>query len=177
MTREEFENLALTELDALDRVARVMTGNTAEAEDLVQETYLRALRAFEGFELREVGIRPWLLQIMRNLFRDRLSASRRAPESMDSEAMDALPGDDVGGMPWEGGNLMAQEIRDALGRLPEEFRTVLTLWAVEDLAYKDIAQVMNLPVGTIMSRLHRARKQLAVMISDPESGRKSLHGR
>ena len=177
MTREEFENLALGEIDALDRVARVMAGSVPEAEDLVQETYLRALRAFESFELREAGIRPWLLQIMRNLFRDRISASRRQPVSMDGEAMDALPADDVGGMPWDGGNLVADEIREAMGRLPEEYRTVLTLWAVEELSYKDIAQVMNLPIGTIMSRLHRARKRLAEMISDTLPGRKPVEGR
>lgn len=166
LTREEFEKAALEQLDLLYRVARRLTRDPDRAADLVQETYLRALRASEGFDLQEHGIRPWLVRIMQNLHFSRSDRERRQPGLMESEALEAAggetPGDGAG--PGEAGadrfDYMDERVVRALNELPEEYQAALLLWAVEEFSYKEIAEALDVPIGTVMSRLHRARQRL-----------------
>ena len=162
-----FDEMALPCLDRVYWVARRLTRNNHDAEDLVQETYLRAFRAFEQFEEREFGIRPWLLKILHNTFLNREARAKRAPRLADLDALDALvaPGESrpellVASPPrLEYENLDA-EVRQAIDALPTEFRAVLVLWATHELSYQEIADILDVPIGTVMSRLHRARQQL-----------------
>src|SRR4051794_147188 len=135
LVRDNFERLALEHLDAVYRVARTLTRNPAEAEDLVQETYLRALRAWDGFDLREYGIKPWLLRILHNLHIGRATREAKQPKAMEDDHLQAIPqpGEDFSppGGAWEAN----EDLSHALEQLPAELRTCLTLWAVDDLSY------------------------------------------
>ena len=162
-TRDEFEKLAIEQLDTLYRVAWRLTGKPALSEDLVQETYLRALRARDGFDLQQCGIRPWLLRIMHNLFISRQERARREPQAMDEQQLDTtVSRDGNGAMPPtpRGYDGMDQRLAAALEALPPEYGSVIMLWAVDELSYKEIAEALEIPIGTVMSRLHRARQRL-----------------
>jgi RNA polymerase sigma-70 factor (ECF subfamily) len=153
------------------RLARRLAGNEAEAEDVVQEALLRAYRAFDRFELREYGAKPWLLRILHNTFYTRRGREAKQPALLDevnidqlaggrpaggsTEPSDGRPTDDID---WE---YMDQEIVRAVDALSPEYRTVLLLWAMEGLSYKEIAEVCDCAIGTVMSRLHRARQALS----------------
>lgn len=160
---EEFERLALEQLDTVYRVARRLARDPARAEDLVQETYLRALKARDSFNLQEYGIRPWLLRILYNLHLSRAEREGRQPVGIEEEHLAQTPAKPEGAPPVYPGNFegMDEELARAIEGLPEEYATVLLLWAVEDLSYKEIAQALGIPIGTVMSRLHRARQKLA----------------
>jgi RNA polymerase sigma-70 factor (ECF subfamily) len=167
LSDDEFEKLALEQLDMVDRMARTMAGDSAEADDLVQETYLNAWRGRQSFDLQSFGIRPWLLRILHNLFVSRRLREARQPLVMESEQLEAaeealeapLPASvDLGEMD--------EEVEAALGQLPVELRAVLVLWAVDELSYREIAEVCGVPIGTVMSRLHRARRRLAGLLSE-----------
>ena len=166
LSRDQFEQLALEQLDAVDRVARTLTRISAEADDLVQETYLRALRSWESFDLRSYGIKPWLLRILHNLHIARATRESRQPKAMEDEHLQALQDSaeniDPPGGAWEANEDLAQ----ALNQLSPELRTALTLWAVDELSYKEIADVVGVPIGTVMSRLHRARQKLREILED-----------
>ena len=170
--RDDFEKYALEHLDMLDRAARTLTHNPAEADDLVQETYLRALQGWEGFQMRSFGIRPWLLKILHNVHITRATREGRQPRAVEAEQLQMMPQPSsmsVGA--WESND----DLDEALDRLPVELRTALTLWAVDELSYQEIAEVMGIPIGTVMSRLHRARQRLrelmqGVAIGDAEPG-------
>jgi len=170
LSSEEFEKLALEQLDTLYRVARRLTRNSSAAEDLVQETCLRALRGRDGFELQEYGIRPWLLRIMHNLHFSRANRDKRQPSSVEQEQLEATAGGDggEGSLPIEPGSFegMDEHLVHALDQLPDEYREVMMLWAVEELSYKEIADAVGVPIGTVMSRLHRARKKLSEQLRD-----------
>ena len=162
-----FELLAMPHLDAAFNLARWLTGNTADAEDVVQDAYLRAFRYLDAF--RGDNFRVWLLTIVRNSFLDWLKENRSgrqlfqpAPIHLDwtdpapsAEAMllDRVDSETLG-------TLMAQ--------LPAEYREVLILREIEDLSYKDIAAVTGIPAGTVMSRLSRARLALRKAWTDNE---------
>ena len=161
---DEFEKLALDQMDTLYRVARRLTRDPEAASDLVQETYLRAFRARDSFELKEFGIRPWLLRIMQNLHFSRSGRERRQPQAVEDASLeaaepDALP--EVPGVPLPI-NIedLDDRMLDALGALPVDYQIVLLMWAVDDLTYKQIAHTLDIPIGTVMSRLHRARQKL-----------------
>ena len=163
-SEEQFEKLALEQMDTLYRVARRLTRDAERADDLVQETYLRAFRARDGFQLKEYGIRPWLLRIMQNLHVSRSGRERRQPLAMEDASLEAA---DRGGNPETPGmpspfNLeqMDDELVEALESLPVDYQIVLLMWAVDDLSYKEIAHTLDIPIGTVMSRLHRARQRL-----------------
>jgi len=178
---EQFEKLALEQMDTLYRVAGRLTRDADRAADLVQETYLRAFRSRDAFELQEHGIRPWLLRIMRNLHLTKADRDRRQPVAMDGETLDAMnagvpsagagPTGDLESvgpaaplpLDWES---LDERLKAALEHLQEEYQTVLLLWAVEDLSYKEIAEVLDIPIGTVMSRLHRARQKLSSQLHD-----------
>ncbi len=166
LSRAEFEKLALEQIDTVDRVARTLTRNTAESDDLVQETYLRAIRAWESFDLRSHGIRAWLIRILQNLHMTRAAREARQPKAMEDQQLQFVaqafePADTQ----WEAN----QDLSWALDQLPEELRLVITLWAVEELKYQEIADVIGIPIGTVMSRLHRARQKLRQILENVES--------
>lgn len=149
-------------LDMLYRIARRLTREPAAAEDLVQETLLRAFRARESFDLQVFGIRPWLLRIMHNLNVSQSQRERRQPMTMEETQLDAKPGQANAAAPETafGFDGMDQRLVQAIGDLPPDYQTVLLLWAVDELSYKEIAQACDIPIGTVMSRLHRARQRL-----------------
>ncbi|HEY0185606.1 MAG TPA: sigma-70 family RNA polymerase sigma factor [Rhodopila sp.] len=146
-------------LDAAFSLARWLTGNTADAEDVVQDAYLRAFRYLDAF--RGGNFRVWLLTIVRNSFLDWLKDNRSGrqlfqPAPPDMDRTDPSPGPEA--------MLLDRVDSETLGRLmallPAEYREVLVLREIEDLSYKDIAAVTGVPAGTVMSRLSRARLAL-----------------
>jgi RNA polymerase sigma-70 factor, ECF subfamily len=167
LDRKQFEALALEHLDMLYRVAKRMTRDQHRAEDLVQETYLRAFRSADDFDLQSFGIRPWLIRILHNLHVSRGQRERRQPVALDDEQLvDSASTSDSGPQPtwtWDG---MDQQLKRAFETLPEEYRTVMQLWAIEELSYKEISDSLEIPLGTVMSRLHRARQRLSEQLKD-----------
>jgi RNA polymerase sigma-70 factor (ECF subfamily) len=167
---EQFEKLALEQMDTLYRVAKRLTRNPDSASDLVQETFVRALRARDSFELKEYGIRPWLLRIMHNLHYSRSTRESRQPVKVDDEALEATenantPDAEATLAPLNFDDL-DERLAKALETLPVDYQIVLLMWAVDDLSYKEIGKTLDIPIGTVMSRLHRARQKLAQQLRD-----------
>ncbi len=167
LVRDEFERLALEHLDMLYRIARRLTRDPSRAEDLVQETYLRAFRARDDFDLQEYGIRPWLVRIMQNLHYSRSERERRQPVAMDDIHLEGA-GNPGLSTPFETSHFegMDERLVRALDELPEEYQAVMMMWAVDELSYKEIAHACAVPIGTVMSRLHRARQKLSEKLQD-----------
>jgi len=168
--RSEFERLALEHLDSVHRMAMHLANDPDTAGDLVQETYLRALKWADRFVEKGGGIRPWLFTILHNVHRTRLKRESRAPVAMGDfysadakshEAGVATPAWDLKSMDWE---QVDERLKAAIDELRPEFRVILLLWGVEGLKYRQIAEVMEMPIGTVMSRLHRARQMLAASL-------------
>jgi len=164
--RSEFERLALEHLDAVHRMAMQLTRRPDEAADLVQETYLRALRSAPRFKEKGGGMRSWLFTILYNAFYTHVKRQSRAPTAVEafhdaSEtelAPDAAPPAwDLKSLDWEH---VDERLKQAIDDLPPESRAVLLLWGVEDMKYREIAEVLDIPIGTVMSRLHRTRQAL-----------------
>jgi len=164
----EFEKLALEQIDMLYRIARRLTRDPGRAEDLVQETYLRALRGRDKFDLQQYGIRPWLLRIMHNLHVTRSEREAHQPASMEDEHLDTQALAPIDSLPLDPASFegMDEHLVKAIHQLPPEYQTVLILWAVDELAYKEIADALGVPIGTVMSRLHRARQKLSEQLRD-----------
>ncbi len=166
LTGEQFAALAVEEFDVLHGLARRLTGNVGDADDLVQETYLRAFRFQDRFQLEHFGIRPWLVRILRNAHFSALEAAqcRPAPASSDRDGP-SQPLHSEAGLSATVDRTWAEEMDQRLVRavndLPEEYRDALLLWAIDGMAYAEVATVMSVPVGTAFSRVHRARKRLA----------------
>ena len=162
----EFEKLLLGEVDALYRLARRLTRHADRAEDLVQETVARALRGRDSFQQQGYGIKPWLLRIMYHLHLNRAGREKRQPVATEDAALEAHgvaaagPGATLP-IPSSDFQAMDEQLVQALDALPAEGRAVMLLWAVEGLSYKEIAAALGVPIGTVMSRLHRARRRLA----------------
>ena len=155
-----FEDEALPHLDTLYRVALRLTGDAASAEDLVQDTMLRALRAWNSFRPGS-NARAWLVTILRNQFINGWRSNKRAPTGVDMDDV-AEPADPKDPDP-EGrffSELVDDEVLRAVDDLPDEFREVLVLSDMEGLPYADIATSLGIPVGTVKSRLFRARRIL-----------------
>jgi RNA polymerase sigma-70 factor (ECF subfamily) len=170
LPQAEFERLAIEQLDLVYRVARRFTGEASRAEDLVQETYLRALRSRDNFDLQQFGIRPWLLRILHNLHLSNAERDGRRPVAMDDEHLELADARKNGppSLPIDPRSLegMDEQLVRALDGLQQEYRSVLMLWAVEDFSYKEIADALSIPLGTVMSRLHRARQRLSEQLRD-----------
>lgn len=161
---------ALSHLDALYNLARWLTRDPAEAEDLVQETYLRAIRAAHQFQ-PGTNLRAWLFQILRNAFFTLYKRKGREAETLDPEVLDGMPHtsgtvsvDDRLAGPADG--TAGLDLTAALNRLPEEYRSVVLLADLEDFSMGEIAAVMDCPVGTVKSRLFRARGILKELLRD-----------
>jgi RNA polymerase sigma-70 factor (ECF subfamily) len=168
--RQRFESLALPHLDAAYNLARWFTHNDHDAEDVVQEASLRALRYFGGF--RGDQLRPWLLQIVRHTCYTWLAKNRPAEVEALDESDDAwreVPGP-AALEPHAVAARNADRVRinQALASLPIAYREVLVLREMEDLPYKDIARIADIPIGTVMSRLARARGLMREALS-PET--------
>ena len=172
--RERFEREALPIMPNLYSAALRLTRNPADAEDLVQETFLRAYRGFDGFE-EGTNLRAWLYRILTNSFINAYRKKQREPitvegpddldewylfdrlgsrsveASAESEVLDRIPDADV---------------KKALENLPEGFRMAVLLADVEGFSYKEIAEIMDVPIGTVMSRLHRGRRALEKALYD-----------
>ena len=158
---DSFEELAMPLFDQLYNFAHWLTRNREEAEDLVQETYVKALKGFSSFRLG-TNFRAWMYRILRNTFltsRTGLNATMTLSLDSEEEAPE-LAG--VGGTPET--ILMArsnvQLVQGAIDELPVHFREVLLLCDVEEMSYQEIAETLSIPIGTVMSRLSRARKTL-----------------
>lgn len=158
---ERFTRVVLPEIEVLLRVARSLTRDSTEAEDLVQDTLIRAFRGIEGFDGRYP--RAWLLTILRNAHINR--NRRRRPELMDDpdRVMATVADTSSTGETPEGLVVSATfdaVVEDALGRLPPAFRQTIELVDIEGLSYAEAAGVLDIPIGTVMSRIHRARHRI-----------------
>lgn len=166
--RQEFDAEVLPHLDALFANALRLTRTRPDAEDLVQETVLRAFRFFERFE-RGSNVKAWLLRIQYNAFVNRYRRSAKERDIKDSMSEgpageDVVSRDALRALTDPTGTalrpIVLREIEAALDSLPEEHRMVVLLADLEELSYKEIAEVLGCPIGTVMSRLHRARRAL-----------------
>lgn len=166
MKKTEFEELALPHIDSLYNFALKLTGNAHEAEDLVQETYLRAYKFFHKYK-KDTYIKAWLFSILRNTFINVYRKKKREPEKVDFHRVEQfieqiidrnLLKDNASSDLLE--NILDDEVKSALDNLPEEFKTVILLSDVDGFSYKEIADIINCPIGTVMSRLYRGRKML-----------------
>src|SRR4249919_1436942 len=164
--RVRFEEDALDLSDQVFRVARHLVGSREEAEELMQETYARAFRSWRSFT-PGTNMRAWLLRILNNLNIDRGRRQQRAPQMQPLEANDYYLYDrlaeDADGVSDEDKvveRLSQDDIVTALSAVPHDFRDVLVLVDLGDFSYADAAQILDIPVGTVMSRLHRGRRIL-----------------
>jgi RNA polymerase sigma factor (sigma-70 family) len=153
-----FEELAIPLFDSLYNFARWLTKNQNDAEDLVQETYLKAFRSFASFA-PGTNFRAWMFQILKNTFLGSCSKlERRMTLAMDSE--EDLPTTSATPESMLMGRTDIEAVRSAIEQLPVIFREVILLSDVEDAPYREIAEILSIPIGTVMSRLARARKMV-----------------
>jgi RNA polymerase sigma-70 factor (ECF subfamily) len=168
--KSEFEEVALPFIDALFNLALNLTRNRKDAEDLVQETYLRAYRFFDSYR-RGTHIKAWLFRILRNTFINRYRAAKTRPDEVDFGKVEMtyeriideeFIRQNQPSSPEESvmAEILDDEVQEALNQLPGEYREVVIMALAEDLSYKEIAAALSIPLGTVMSRLHRGRKLL-----------------
>jgi RNA polymerase sigma-70 factor, ECF subfamily len=173
--RVRFEEEALELSDQVYRVARRMVGSREEAEDLVQQTYERAFRAWRQFT-PGTNLRAWLLRILTNLNIDRGRRQQRSPQttSLDTEAGDYFLYNKLESqVPEENPDeervlerLSQDSVVEALAEVPHDFRDVIVLVDIGEFSYADAAQILDIPIGTVMSRLHRGRRILKKNLAD-----------
>jgi RNA polymerase sigma factor (sigma-70 family) len=169
ITAQRFEKLVLPHMNSAFNVARWLTRNDQDAQDVVQEAYLRAFRFFEGF--RGDDARAWLLAIVRNTFytwyrqtREQAADTTMFEEELHSHEMSTSARDDSPeAMLVRSENV--QQVHQALGSLRLDYREVVVLRELEELSYKEIATIVGIPIGTVMSRLARGRQQLAALLA------------
>jgi len=168
-------------MDALFSAAMRMTHNAADAEDLVQETFLRAYRGYGRFEAG-TNLRAWLYRILTNTFINSYRSKQRRPVESDlGDVEDLYLYRRLGGLEASQRGRSAEdelmdfvtdsEVKDALDALPEQFRMAVLLSDVEGFSYKEIAEILDVPIGTVMSRLHRGRKGLQKLLAEFASHR------
>ena len=157
-----FSDEALSYIDALYGTALRLTRRPQDAEDLVQDTYLKAFRAADQFE-RGTNLKAWLFTILHNTFRNRLRSDGRNPVDVNSETVERAA--EVSGDDRTPEQLLARatldvDLKQALDALPEAFRQAVWLRDVEEFTYAEIASMLSVPIGTVMSRISRGRKML-----------------
>jgi RNA polymerase sigma-70 factor (ECF subfamily) len=164
--RVRFEEEALALADQVYRVARHLASSREEAEDLVQETYARAFRSWRSYT-PGTNLRAWLLRILTNLNIDRGRRSQRAPQTTALEANDYYLYDKLAESDGSESDedrvverLSQDDIVTALSAVPHDFRDVIVLVDIGDFSYQDAANILDIPIGTVMSRLHRGRRIL-----------------
>lgn len=169
--RVRFEEEALDLADQVYRVARGLVSSKEEAEDLVQDTYARAFRSWRSFT-PGTNLRAWLLRILTNLNIDRGRRVQRSPDMQSLEERDYYLYDRLEATSGEKDEervlerLSQDNIVDALAEVPHDFRDVVVLVDIGDFSYADAAQILDIPVGTVMSRLHRGRRILKKELAD-----------
>jgi RNA polymerase sigma-70 factor (ECF subfamily) len=168
--QEAFADQAMEHMPSLFTAAMRMTRNKADAEDLVQETYLKAYRAFGSFQ-EGTNLKAWLYRILTNTYINTYRAKKRRPEQTEIEDVEDLYlYRRLGGLEAARTGRSAEdevldsfteaEIKEAIEALPEQFRIAVLLADVEGFSYKEIAEILEIPIGTVMSRLHRGRRSL-----------------
>jgi len=177
-TKREFEQLALAHLDPLFSAALRLTKNERDAEDLVQDTCMRAYRFFDKFE-RGTNIRAWLFKILTNTFINRYrrrvkekSVTEGAEREAVHEQFISRDASDFAANPEEYffDRLLSDDVLKAIDQLPIDFRMVVILADLQEFSYKEIAEILECPVGTVMSRLFRGRKLLQKALRDYAAG-------
>ena len=171
--RVRFEEDALALSDQVYRVARHLVGSREEAEDLMQETYARAFRSWRSFQAG-TNLRAWLLRILTNLNIDRGRKRQRTPDTQPLEEgdyflynrLEAAVGDGAADEERVVERLSQDSIVTALSAVPHDFRDVVVLVDIGDFSYADAAQILDIPIGTVMSRLHRGRRILKKNLAD-----------
>lgn len=171
--RVRFEEEALALADQVYRVARRLVGTREEAEDLVQETYARAFRSWRSFT-PGTNLRAWLLRILTNLNVDRGRKAQRSPDVQPLEEGDYYLANKLaessGEQALEHERVVEQlsqgSVVDALSALPRDFRDVVVLVDIGEFSYADAAQILDVPIGTVMSRLHRGRRLLKAKLAE-----------
>ncbi|HOI28297.1 MAG TPA: sigma-70 family RNA polymerase sigma factor [Melioribacteraceae bacterium] len=178
----EFEKEAIPHMNALYNFALKMTGDEDDADDLVQETYLKAFRFFDKFE-KGTNCKAWLFRILKNSYINDYRKQVKEPNKVDYEDIqnfyENIKSDEVESRHYEQdvfSNLLDDEISKAITDLPEDFRTVIILSDIEGFTYDEIADFVDIPVGTVRSRLHRARKMLYSQLYDYAKDRGFVDG-
>lgn len=174
--REVFEDEALPHLEALLRTAVRLSGDRIQAEDAVQETYLRAWRSFQTYQ-PDTNCRAWLFKILLNVLRK--EAGRRKHDPLEGAAEEVEGSGKVVPLFPGSETEKRRDILTAFAHLGPEFRQVLWLVVVENFTYREVADLLGIPIGTVMSRLHRARRDVRRFYArgeEKDKGRRSGHG-
>lgn len=170
--KEEFNKEAVPHMPLLRSFAYKLTGDEFEAEDLVQETYMRAFRFFHKFE-KGTNCKAWLFRIMKNLFINNYRKNQKSPDKVDYDEIENFyetiksertDSSDLQEKVYS--NLLDDEVAQALNSLQDDFKTVIILCDIEGLSYEEIADFVQCPVGTVRSRLHRGRKLLQQKLNE-----------
>lgn len=173
VSKAYFEQTALIHLDFLHNLALKITRNEDDAQDLVQETFMRAYRFFDKYE-PGTNCKAWLYRILKNTFINHYRKQHRRPSEVDFEAIEETQETQVKqtglkhGDPEETliNSLLKEDVRQAFDQLPQDYREALFLSLVEGFSYREIAQMMDCPIGTVMSRIHRGRKLMQKQLKE-----------
>jgi RNA polymerase sigma-70 factor, ECF subfamily len=174
--QDDFAEQAMEYMPQLYSAALRMTRNPSDAEDLVQETYLKAYRGFAGFE-QGTNLRAWMFRILTNTFINSYRSKKRRPDETElDDVEDFYLYRRMGGLEAARASRSAEDelmdwftdadVKDAIEALPEQYRLAVLLSDVEGFSYKEIAEILDIPIGTVMSRLHRGRKSLQKQLHD-----------
>jgi RNA polymerase sigma-70 factor (ECF subfamily) len=167
-----FEQEALPHTELLYNYALRMTNNPADADDLLQETFLKAYRFWDKYE-QGTNIRAWLFRIMKNSFINRYRKETKEPATVEYQEVEnfyaSIRAESSASSDLQEnmiGNLLDDDVASAVAELPEDFRTVVILCDIEGLSYEEISEFVDIPLGTVRSRLHRGRKLLRDRLTD-----------